>query len=517
MRIISKYLPDRSNRLVVCCCGILLGFSIAMTLRSNSSMAFTTRNWQPSAVIPFEQQLESAIAIAEKSVVSIARFPAENQEDAADPTSADFVPQSFGAGVVINTNGPNETPVILTNYHVVKGGPVKGQNEGKSTHKIYVHLPNRRGYFARLIAADPRSDLAVLEIDFATLDMKPSELAPFQFANPKRIRKGQNVIALGNPYAIARDGSASASWGIVSNISRSLPPDKKRKDDNVNPRPTIHHLGTLLHVDTRLNFGTSGGALVNMKGELIGLTTSQAALDGYETSAGFAIPFDKNMLRVVKSLSRGEEVEYGFLGVDPRDVPYGELRLIPGMKNRSTAVKIADVPERSPADRAKIHDDDIVLAVNGEIVRNRFELMKAVSFQPPGTRVKFDIWRKKENRRLSREVKLAKWPVENDTEIVVSRPNYRTWRGITYDFVTGRSRFFHRSRFYSAVLVTKVIQPKDQNQIKIDLEPGDYISHVNSRPVSTPEEFAKVVKHISGDATLRLIGGRELTISDPTK
>src|SRR5262249_42495116 len=138
------------------------------------------------------------------------------------------------------------------------------------------------------------------------------------------VRKGQIVIALGNPYAIARDGSASATWGIVSNISRQAMAEGEPTDSEARRNETIHHLGTLIQLDARLDLGTSGGALLNLQGELIGMTTSLAAIVGYEKSAGFAIPFDDSMKRIIESLRQGKEVEYGFLGVTPGEILPGE-------------------------------------------------------------------------------------------------------------------------------------------------------------------------------------------------
>ena len=127
------------------------------------------------------------------------------------------------------------------------------------------------------------------------------------------------VLSLGNPYAIARDGSASVSWGMIGNISRRPAPVRQR-DLGPPEAKTIHQYGTLLQVDTRMELGTSGGALVDLRGKLVGITTSLAALEGYEKSVGFAIPIDSFSRRVIETLCRGYEVEYGFLGLTPLPV-----------------------------------------------------------------------------------------------------------------------------------------------------------------------------------------------------
>ena len=95
---------------------------------------------------------------------------------------------------------------------------------------------------------------------------------PIKFGDATKLKKGQIVIALGNPYAIARDGQASASWGIVANLTRKDGPWLPEADERPGPaRPTLHQYGTLIQTDARLNLGTSGGALLNLKGEMVGL------------------------------------------------------------------------------------------------------------------------------------------------------------------------------------------------------------------------------------------------------
>ena len=146
---------------------------------------------------------------------------------------------------------------------------------------------------------------------------RPTNLQPITFGDAATLKKGQIVIALGNPYAIARDGQPSASWGIISNLQRQAPSprDGTRPSDG---RETLHHFGTLIQTDARLELGTSGGALVNLKGEMIGLTTSLAALSGYERPGGFAIPVDDDFRRALETLKTGRLPDYGFLGVAPR-------------------------------------------------------------------------------------------------------------------------------------------------------------------------------------------------------
>ncbi|MCY2966444.1 MAG: trypsin-like peptidase domain-containing protein, partial [Planctomycetota bacterium] len=241
-------------------------------------------------------------------------FMEDRAAESLDPVDPMFAPNEFGTGVIIE-----ETGLVLTNYHLVQGSRIAGRGEDKGDQRLYVRLFDRRVFEAEIKAADARSDLAVLQL-ISTGQPPIAGLPVVKFGPTTPVKKGQFVVALGNPYAIARDGSASASWGIISNITRRLPQERDTTPAERQKSEMLYHLGVLLQVDTRLELGTSGGALVNLKGELIGLTTSLAAISGYEKSAGFAIRLDEPMLRVIESLRQGKEVEYGLLGVMPEDV-----------------------------------------------------------------------------------------------------------------------------------------------------------------------------------------------------
>lgn len=278
-----------------------------------------------AVAIALEKALVSTIRQAEGTVVSIARYkPApplrvgdgpmpfdfeqrrrEMLRESQQPGSQDFVPNDFGSGVVFAPAGSPNERMILTNYHVVRGGPFAQRAKDADEYRIYVKLANRRGFEAKIVAADPRSDLAVLGIDLPALALRPADVPAIPFPENPQLRKGQFAICLGNPYAVARDGSPSVTWGMISNIARRPAPVGSLFDDEARKRETIHHFGTLLQIDTRLHLGASGGPVLNLKGELIGLATSLAALDGYEKAVGYAIPLDASMRRIVDDLARG--------------------------------------------------------------------------------------------------------------------------------------------------------------------------------------------------------------------
>ncbi|MFG0334652.1 MAG: S1C family serine protease, partial [Maioricimonas sp. JB049] len=268
----------------------------------------------------FESRLQEAIAGAEKSVVSIHVTGSSgrprivdpfglNRSDRRETTVGAGAP--YGTGVLIGRGRGGSERYVLTNYHVLSGSR-RLEPEELSRQKILVTLATRDQVPGEVVAADPRSDLAVLRLRLEGTGIPPADVPVLRLGDGSEVRKGQMVITLGNPYAIAADGSASASLGIISNISRR-PVDATNEDGG--DLPSIHEYGTLLHLDTRLQLGGSGGALLDLDGHLIGLTTSLAAIRGYEKSVGYAIPFDESFRRIVETLLEGYEVEYGFLGI----------------------------------------------------------------------------------------------------------------------------------------------------------------------------------------------------------
>jgi S1-C subfamily serine protease len=380
------------------------------------------------------------------------------------------VPESYGSGVVFDEAG-----LILTNYHVVR-----------SATKIFVRLPDRRGGYADIHAADPRSDLAVLR-----LLNPPQNLKAVKLGDGGAVRKGQFVVALANPYAAGfRDGQPSASWGIISNLRRRAPATPKKEEDL---NKTLHHYGTLLQTDVRLNLGCSGGALFNLKGEMIGLTTALAAITGRDTPGGFAVPLDAGMKRILDVLKKGEEVEYGFLGVGP------ETRAEPG-----EGVTVQSIRLGSPAERAGLHIRDTILAVNGVPVREADELFLALGTHLAGSQVTLDVRPDKSNHTKKVPVTLAKFYVPGVKIASAKRPAFRGLR-VDYTSVLAQQRqtVLGDYRIPNGVLVTEVLSPSAA--AAAFLKPGEVITHVNGQAVNSPAAFYQAVRGLRGDVELTLL------------
>lgn len=436
------------------------------------------------AAAAIEDALVAAIARAEKSVVAIARvrvdqpgeiFSLEIRPDpfgrqvrpslGADPTDPDFIPNEYGSGVVVGSG------LILTAYHVL-GDP--------DANEYYVKTRDRKAYKARVKAADPRSDLAVLAVD-------ADDLVKIAFGDADELKKGRIVVALGNPYAIARDGQVSASWGIVSNLARKAPPVPS--DFERTSRPTLHHFGTLIQTDAKLNLGTSGGPLLNLKGEMVGLCVALAATAGYEGAAGYAIPVDETFRRVLRSLTLGREVEYGFLGIRPSNLAADEV--LRGQQG----IRVSEVEPGTPAYRFGLEESDIVTAVNGRPIYEADSLVLEVGKLPVDSVARMTVLRNGRQRTVP--VTLAKYPVDGKRIFTVAPPD---WRGLRVDYVTSVSPI---GRFEDGVLVVDVEQ--DSPAWESGLRPGMIIREVGDTPVLAPRDFRAEVAGRRGPVELNLI------------
>jgi len=302
---------------------------------------------------------------------------------------------------------------------------------------------------------------------------------------------------------------------MISNTSRRPRPAGRKDDSDIQKqkKETIHHYGTLLQVDTRLNLGTSGGALINLKGELIGITTSLAALEGYESSVGYAIPFDAATRRIVESLARGHEVEYGFLGISPEDISSQRLRRLPPRFALRSAAMAVTVHRNAPAGRGGMRPGDIILSVNEMPIRNKYELMGRIGRLPPGDLARIRVWRERDRKELRLKVRLGKWPVVNEDEIIATKPRFPAWRGLQVDYPTGRNKYLQEPyQYHAAVLLTGLTKPKLVGNP--NFSPGVFISHVNGTPVSTPGDFFAAARNLKGTVTLTLIDGKRISIPE---
>jgi S1-C subfamily serine protease len=358
--------------------------------------------------------------------------------------------------------------------------------------EYFVTTSDRKVYKATPKAADPRSDLAVLSIE-------ANDLTPIVFGDAAKLKKGQIVVALGNPFSIARDGQVSASWGIVSNLGRKAPPSPSESD--FVGKPTLHHFGTLIQTDAKLNLGTSGGALVNRHGQMVGLTVSWAAAAGFETAAGYAIPIDATFRRVLDTLKQGREVEYGFLGIPPANLQPQEV--LQGMHG----IRVSQAVPGTPAVKAGVKVGDIIIAVNDEPIYDADGFVLSVGKQPVESVIKLAVLRNNQPRAI--EAKLSKYPVRGKKIVTQIEP---LWRGLKVEYPTAvvdeQGRGMSGMSFPSeGVAVAEVAENSPAFDVGMRL--GMVVTHVGRVPVNSPKEFRTAVENVIGPVTVRVAEDRQ--------
>jgi S1-C subfamily serine protease len=441
-------------------------------------------------VAAIETVISDAIAKAEPSVVAIHREKSEHSKETLAVRGRDRrtipgrgevdgrIPQfpetnmiSFdhNSGVVIGDRGQ-----ILTAYHVVRGAS-----------ELWVRAVDHQLFAAEIIAADPRSDLAVI-VPIENPRQDRPKLRPLPIGDAGRLRKGAFLIAMGNSFNAARgDGKPSASWGILSNRARRLELDD---DESSRSRkgPQLNNYPTLLQLDSKLNLGMSGGAVINLKGELVGLTTMAASPAGFDSMAGYAIPMDRLGRRAVDTLKEGKEIEYGLLGITAD-------------RNFPPTNHVFDVTPNSPAALGQIQTGDEILAVNDSPVVDFDTLILAVNGFSADDTVRLKIRRGGEI--IERSIVLAKYPVTGEV-IATNRP--KPWRGLRVDYTSILRYGVLGPNFLDVanpgVVVTEV---EDGSPAAIaGIKKGQLIRRVGDRDVSTPRAFAEAVASQSGAITL---------------
>lgn len=420
--------------------------------------------------------------------------------DLSDP--ANVADHLYGSGLVLDAkNG-----LILTTYHLIEGAT-----------KIYVRSASGPGSYANLHAADSRSDLAVLKLIDPVSGLKPVRFADVRVDMGARNRKptvqrGMWVIAMGHPLAAGfADGKPSASWGIISNVRRKAN-GPEREEQRTHP---LYRYGTLLQTDARVTLGCSGGVLLNIAGEALGLTIPVAAVAGPDLAGGLAIPFDQNYRRIIAVLQEGREVDYGFLGIS---IDSGLI--IPG--SRQPGLRIGQVTPGTPAAHAGLRgygnarfsdDGDTITSIDGHPVRDQDDLFLYLGAALAGHRVRLTVTRAGVTREV--EVELAKY--DNTMPWIASKPA-RAVHGLRPDYISvlflqlqraGDAQVL-RVGLPAGVLVRELVPgtPAEAQFQKLGNGPNHWmVTQVNRKPVRNPEEFYEA----AGNGPVRL------TVVDPTQ
>ncbi len=384
------------------------------------------------------------------------------------------VQQALGSGVIVRADGD-----ILTNHHVIDGA-----------EDIKVDLSSRSTYSAKVVGSDPASDLAVLKISAGGLPV-------LQLGDSDKVRVGDVCLAVGNPLGVGE----SVTAGIIS--------AKGRSTDTVGGGSFQDFLQT----DAPINQGNSGGALVNTRGELIGINSQILSSNGGNIGIGFAIP--SNMARTVMNqlISKGK-VQRGMLGIGIQPVTR-EIASGLGLK-QVRGVVVNSVNPGGPADRAGVKLDDVIVQLNGKEVNDANNLRNEIAGFTPGTQVTLGIVR--DGRPLDVRVTLGELtPQTARADQEQGGDSQGTSKlGISVSALTpDRASQLGLRRGTTGVLIDQV--DPDGPAAQAGIQAGDVIQEVNRQPVRTPADVRDALAKSGGRTPVLLInrGGQTIFVPVP--
>jgi serine protease Do len=367
----------------------------------------------------------------------------------ADGRSDDVPRKGAGSGVIIDGDG-----YILTNHHVID-----------RAERITVKLSDGRTLRARLVGTDPLIDIALIKVDTT----QPLPFAPL--GNSDSLRVGEWVCAIGNPLAYEH----TVTVGVVSYIGRKL---------------FDSSLDNYIQTDAAINFGNSGGPLINGQGEVIGIN---AAISSRASNIGFAVPVNQAVAILPQLKERGR-VSRGFIGVVLRDVDPDLQRSLRLSTSRGALVQ--DVNAGSPGDRAGLRVYDLIIAVDGAAVATNDELIRTVASRVPGTTVRLNVLR--DGRPLLAAVKLAERPGRDDAvpaarERPTPSPSVPTAQaiGLTVRDLDAEARQrYSLPRGLQGVVVWRV-EPMSP-AFDAEIERGAVVLEINRRPVTSAADYGRL-------------------------
>jgi serine protease Do len=383
-------------------------------------------------------------------------------------TPGDAPRRGTGSGFIIDADGS-----ILTNYHVVE-----------RAERILVKLSDGRSLRARLIGADPDTDIALLKVDGQTgLPVAP-------LGDSSSLRMGEWVCAIGNPLGYEH----SVTVGVISFLGRKL---------------FDASLDDYIQTDAAINFGNSGGPLINSRGEVIGIN---AAISSRASSIGFAVPIN-GAAAVLPQLRSQGRVARGYIGVVLRTVD-ADLQRALNLAAASGAM-IQDVTDASPASRAGLRPYDIILAFDGREIDGDDQLIKAIAARAPGTMVRLTILR--DGRETTATVKLAERPPHDVAAInAANAPAPDSTRGsasadpesllglTVRDLDATTYNRFALPRGIRGVLVTRV-EPMSAS-FDAELRRDSILLELNRTPIDSAAAYRRVVRTLRpGDVAVLYI------------
>lgn len=355
------------------------------------------------------------------------------------------IAQGFGSGVIITENG-----YIVTNNHVIE-----------NAQNIKVILNDRREFDAKLIGADPSTDIALLKIEAKGLQF-------LTYGDSNALKLGEWVLAVGNPFNL----TSTVTAGIVSSLGRNL----RINEDQ-------YSIESFIQTDAAVNPGNSGGALVNQQGNLVGINTAIASRTGSYTGYSFAVPVTI-VQKVIADLKEFGEVQRALLGVNIGDVN-AEIAKELGLE-KVEGVYVGGVPENGAAKSAGIKEKDVIIQVDRVPIKTTAELQEKISQYRPGDKVVVVVIRDKEKKQFTVTLRNK----HGDTEIV--RDNIQV---LGAEFETVKDSEKEKLEINSGIKITKLNSGKLKTS---GMKEGFIITHVNKRPINEVNDLKREISNAKG-------------------
>jgi serine protease Do len=386
------------------------------------------------------------------------------------------VEHGLGSGVIISPDG-----YIVTNNHVVEGAT-----------DIRVTMSNKEVLHAKLIGADPLTDLAVIKIEGKSFPSVP-------WGNSANLHPGQTVLAFGNPYGF----QFTVTRGIISALNRPNPDATDRR------KP-----GEFIQTDAAINPGNSGGALVNAHGELIGINTFLVSGSGSFAGMGFAIP-TQIVEPTVETLIKYGKVSHGFIGVQISDVTPDNAKFF--HLSKAAGALISDVTPDSPGSKAGLRTGDVVTALDGTPINDAGQLQVLVGQHRPGDTIHLDVMR--DDKSVSVPVTLEELGAKNDSERAGTEHGKGRWGMSLSDLTPDVRNELRAPSSVSGAIVNEVIPGSPADNAGISR--GDIIMEVDRKPMKSLSEVADALRDVpkgqdalvlvwsNGGSTFRVLRSQE--------
>ncbi|MCF7887045.1 MAG: Do family serine endopeptidase [Candidatus Omnitrophica bacterium] len=384
------------------------------------------------------------------------------------PPQREYKRIGLGSGLIIKKDG-----YILTNAHVIS----------RATD-IKVKLSDGREFNAKITGSDLKSDLAVIKIE-------SDDLPVANLGDSSKLKIGNWVIAIGNPFGFAIENpEPTITVGVISALKRYLPALGIRKTGYDN----------LIQTDAAINPGNSGGPLVNLKGEVVGVNVAILTRTGGYQGLGFAIPINKTK-RIIDKLVEGQEVLYGWLGVNIQDLNQ-DLRNYFNIKKREGVIAVK-VYQDSPAQRGGLKEGDLILAYNQKPIQTTRDLVRMVIETEVGQKANLLILRNGKEKNIN--VKIGKKPESFDRAEQSTLRGQASFRGMSVEDITPYLRQQLGLKQQEGVVIVDIEDGSSAQDS--GLQQGDVIREIENKEVKNIKDFKDVTAAVKGSCLIKTSRG----------